>query len=402
MRILVVSDLFPPVAFGGYDLECAALVERLRDHHDVVVLTSDLRRDHAPADPGVLRVLPFLGAGRRRAVVGAPSAAVRAAQTTRRVVEDVRPELVYVSSGLAIPQAAIAIAGSSGAPLVCRFSELWFAGTFLSGDRFLRHLRGGESGARAAWGAVARAVNRHPALRLVARPHLPAAISWASEALRQAAGTPPCLEPTLERVIHPATERNVYFAKLERRPAPTTAIAYVGRVTTAKGAEVACRALCALRDRHGVRARLIFAGHCALPMRRRLLELARGLDLDGDVVLAGALDRDALGAVLACAHAIVVPTVAFEAFSLVCVEAALARAPVVASRIGGIPEVLTDGDHALLFTTGDPEACATALATTLSDGAATAARVTRAFERAHRFTLDSYLDASEGLIADAV
>ena len=39
----MITDLFPPVAFGGYERTCAALVEGLRERHAVTVLTSDLR-----------------------------------------------------------------------------------------------------------------------------------------------------------------------------------------------------------------------------------------------------------------------------------------------------------------------------------------------------------------------
>jgi glycogen(starch) synthase len=179
-------------------------------------------------------------------------------------------------------------------------------------------------------------------------------------------------------------------------------IAFVGRVTVAKGAEVACRALAALRERHGVDARLVYAGAVDDQMRRRLERLAQRLGVGRAVELAGPLGVDELGALLARAHAVVIPTIDFEAFPLVAMEAALARAPIVASRVGGIPEALADGEHALLFTPGDAEACAAALAVTLGDAAATEARVRRAFRRARTFTLDHYLDASERLIADAV
>jgi glycosyltransferase involved in cell wall biosynthesis len=402
LRILVVSDLFPPVAFGGYELECAALVQRLRAHHEVVVLTSDLRRREVAPDPAIRRELPFIGGGRRRAALRAPAAAVLAAGTTRRLIADLRPDLVYISNGLVIPQAAIAVAAGAEARLVCRFSELWFAQNFLTGDRFLRHLApADEDPRRAAWGTVMRAVNRHPALRLAPRPHARGAISWASDALRQAAGPPAAVEPTLQRVIHPATSRNDQFAGLQRRPARRVTIAYVGRVTRAKGAEVACRSLAVLRERHGVDARLVYAGALVPAMRRRLTRLARRLGVDGQVELAGPLGAEALGALLAGAHAIVIPTIDFEAFPLASMEAALARVPIVASSVGGIPEALADGEHALLFPPGRADACAAALAATLGDPDATAARVARAFQRASGFTLDRYLDASEHLIADA-
>jgi glycosyltransferase involved in cell wall biosynthesis len=401
VRILVLSDLFPPVAFGGYELECAALVDRLRARHEVVVVTSRLRRRQTVPEPGILRDLPFSGGPRGRAAMRAPATAVLAARTTRRIVADVNPDLVYVSNALCIPQAAIAVAARTDTPLVCRFSELWFAQNFLTGDRFLRHLAADGHPRRAAWSAMARGVNRHPALRLAAQPRVRATISWASEALRRAAGPPAGVEPTLERVIHPATPRSASFAALEHRPAERPTVAYVGRVTLAKGAEVACRALAVLRQRHGVDARLVYAGPVAGAMRRRLSRLARELGVSGDVALAGPLADDALGVLLSGADAVVIPTVDFDAFPLASIEAAMARVPVVASRIGGIPEALADREHALLFAPGDAGACAAALAAALGDRDATAARVDRAFHRASCFTVDRYLDASERLIADA-
>jgi glycosyltransferase involved in cell wall biosynthesis len=401
LRILVLSDLFPPVAFGGYELECAALVHWLRARHDVVVLTSNLDRRDAPPEPGVCRDLPFVGGGRGRATLVAPAAAVAAARRTRRLLAAFGPDLVYVSNGLVIPQVAIAIAAGAGVPLVCRFSELWFAENFLTGDRFLRHLPADGDARAPAWGVGVRGVNHHPALRLAARPRVRATISWASEALRQAADPPVAVEPALERVIHPATARNEFFAGLERRPEGPVTIAYVGRVTVAKGAEVACRALAVLRERHRVAARLVFAGPVADPMRRRIERLAGRLGVRGAVDLLGPLGTDPLGSLLARADAVVIPTIYFEAFPLVSMEAALARVPVVASNLGGIPEGLADGEHALLFPPGQADACAQALADTLADREATEARVARAFRHASGYTLDHYLGASERLIADA-
>lgn len=399
MRILVVSDLFPPVAFGGYELECAALVARLRERHEVVVLTSDLRQVDTPPQAGVLRELPYMGGRRWRAALGAPFTAITAARHIRRLLEGFRPDAMYISNANAVPQTAIVIAAATGVPTVCRFSELWFARSFLSGDRFLRHLSPGERGVRGLWARVARLVNRHPALRLNPDLRFPAAVSWNSEALRRLAGVPPAIDPVVERVIYPATDRNAAFGRLERRPSPEPTVAYVGRVTSAKGAEVACRALSLLRRDHGVDARLVFAGDCRPQMRRRLSRLNRALGVEGFVALLGALDTEQLGALLATAHVVVVPSIEPEAFGLAAVEAALAGAPVVASNIGGIPEALADGEHALLFAPGDPAACARALANVLADPAATRLRVRAALERAKQFSLESYLDESEKLIA---
>jgi glycosyltransferase involved in cell wall biosynthesis len=57
MKILVVSNLYPPDMIGGYELGCRQAVEALRERgHEVRVLTSAFRR-HTPSDPMVRRRL---------------------------------------------------------------------------------------------------------------------------------------------------------------------------------------------------------------------------------------------------------------------------------------------------------------------------------------------------------
>src|SRR5919198_668383 len=90
MRILTVSNLFPPVVEGGYEARCAATVERLRHEHEVYVLTSTLRRDTCPPDRMILRELPFLGQG-KLATLRAPRASANAIEVMRRALTELRP-----------------------------------------------------------------------------------------------------------------------------------------------------------------------------------------------------------------------------------------------------------------------------------------------------------------------
>ena len=167
MRLLVITDLYPPIAFGGYERTCAELVDGLRERHEVTVLTSDLRRDAAPAPVGAAGAAPpGPGAARDPARAEGGGASGR----RRRALDELRPQLVYVSSCLTVPQAAPWTAVEAGVPIVYRLSELWFASALYRGDRFVGHLLPGQRGVRRAWSWVVRAVNRHPALRLDPTP----------------------------------------------------------------------------------------------------------------------------------------------------------------------------------------------------------------------------------------
>ena len=400
MRILVISDLYPPVAFGGYESETAALVDGLRERHDVLVLTSVRDRSSAPAAANVRRELPYVGP-RRREAFRAPVAAARAARVTRGAIAAFDPELVYVANSVAIPQSAPLVAASSGLPVVYRLSELFMASSLYSGDRFLRTLLPGQSGPHAALASVMRLTNRHPALRLDPSAPARAAISWASNSLREHVELPASIEPVLERTIHPATTQEAAFSALERSPSPQPTVIFLGRMTTAKGIEVAYRALARVREQHGIDAKLVLVGTATAEMRGRLDDLAAELGVTDAIDMRGHLDTDGLAAVLAEAGALVLPTVEWDVFPLVLIEAGLARVPIVAARIGGVPEAVTDGEHALLFEPGDVAACADAIAAVLRDPAAADERAARAHERMRELSVERYRRESERFILDA-
>src|SRR5439155_27163384 len=73
------------------------------------------------------------------------------------------------------------------------------------------------------------------------------------------------------------------------------------------------------------------------------------------VRMRGAMAHDRVADALASIDVLVVPSIWPENSPLVIQEAFLAGVPVVASRIGGIPEVVHDGRDGLLVQAGDPE-----------------------------------------------
>jgi glycosyltransferase involved in cell wall biosynthesis len=100
------------------------------------------------------------------------------------------------------------------------------------------------------------------------------------------------------------------------------------------------------------------------PTEPEIKRLAADLDLDGSVVFAGY--RSDAPRLTASADVFVLPS-EHEGLPVALLEAmALGRA-VVATNVGGIPEVVRDGADAVLVGPRDPEALASAIATLLND-----------------------------------
>jgi|GEM_PF-780082 glycosyltransferase involved in cell wall biosynthesis len=423
VRILIVSALYPPVAFGGYEVECSAVAEHLSATHSVLVLTSD-RHGGAIAESvgtgvdaegaGATARVEGAGTGTQpqlwrelapltpdwRGALRAPRASLRAVASARRALAW-QPDLIYVWNGSSIAQACLRVLADSEVPLAFRVCEHWFGGIFLN-DQFMRELIPSRRGpARALWAAGCRAVNALPRLRLSPAAPLRTAISWNSEAIRQMVDAPGFIEPVLERVGHSVPRYGELYAQLAREPAPQPEILYLGRVTPYKGVAVAIEALALLLSEHRIAARLVVVGPEDARYGVEMRALAERLGVAGAIDWRGQAPPERAAAALARAHALIVPSLWQEPFPLVTIEGAFARVPLVASDVGGISEGMHDGEHALLFPRGDAAAAAAALARTLTETDETHARAARALQRAQAFRLGPYLQEQERFVLDA-
>ena len=126
-----------------------------------------------------------------------------------------------------------------------------------------------------------------------------------------------------------------------------------GRAQPYKGIQIAIEAAALLR---GDGVHLAYAGDGEyLPALREMAE-TRGLT---NVHFLG--HRSDVAALLGGATVAVVPSLWAEAFGLTVVEAMAAGVPLVASRTGGIPELVEDGKTGILVPPGDVRALADAI-----------------------------------------
>jgi glycogen(starch) synthase len=168
----------------------------------------------------------------------------------------------------------------------------------------------------------------------------------------------------------------------------------LGRLTSEKGFDTAVASFARVVG-HIPRARLIIAGDG--PERPSLERMVRTLGLEAAVEFSGWIPPDRVPALMNDVTLVLVPS-RYEAFGLTALEAAQMARPVVATRVGGLPEVVVDGKTGLLVEPDDPTALAQSIVTLLRDRERADRFGQAARERAqHVFSLERCVDAYESL-----
>ena len=138
-------------------------------------------------------------------------------------------------------------------------------------------------------------------------------------------------------------------------------VGFAGRLMAAKALDVGLEALARVPD-----VALVVVGDG--PDRARLEGRTRELGLDSRVRFLGARSRDDVIRMLYAVDAAVLPS-RWENFPHLVVEALAVGTPVIASAVGGVPELVRDGENGLLVPAGDVEALASAIRRLLEDEA---------------------------------
>ncbi len=160
-------------------------------------------------------------------------------------------------------------------------------------------------------------------------------------------------------VIHPGVDLHKFTADGTPRGESTLRLLYVGRVIQQKGVHVLVEAVRIL-GQQGIPVQLTVVGGThpwERKYRAKLLRQARGLP----VHFVGFVAPEHLPEYFRDADLLVCPSQRNEAFGMVNVEALGAGLPVVASRQGGIPEIIDDSCGVLVQHFTRPAAFATTL-----------------------------------------
>jgi glycosyltransferase involved in cell wall biosynthesis len=357
-RVLLLAETYHPV-LGGGEKHTRSLARGLVEKGlRVQVITRRSSDDLPPVedDFGVTihRVGPS-GVGRGKKFAMVPSAFTLA----RRLAADSDVLMNGGTRVLAVPARLSVV--SSGCVLVLR-----------------PELNGELDGTLALWGRqpsnMERAVVRTLARArngLLSGAGAVVAISQAISREAQASGFPASKVHVIPHGIDMVTHRPATGAEKQARratlglPADGIVITYTGRLIRGKGIDTLFVALRALADVNGVHLVLVGSGSGqVISIEDELRQQAKGEGLQGRVTFTGRVD-DVVGC-LQASDIFAFPTFD-ESLGMSLVEAQACGLPAVASRTGGVPDVVEHDVTGLLIPPGDADALASGLRRLIQD-----------------------------------
>jgi glycosyltransferase involved in cell wall biosynthesis len=394
MKILLVSPHFPPSRIGGVEFYTKRLADYLHaggDSPEVVCAeridagTSGLEAVLDTASGYPVHRLSF-NLSTEADPFKASYHSARIEEWTQRLVDQTRPDVLHLHSGYLLGGSVLSAARQRNIPTVVTLHDFWFVCariTLLHPDN--ARCSGPDSPAKCAWclgteqrrfrlpdGATGGRLGRMM-IKALQYPRVASAIGWAdairavsdrNRVLRDAlmhanlvlapsrflrdlivqSGLPP------ERVVISRYGIDVPVPK-PRIPAqePGLRIGYLGQLAPHKGVGVLVEALRYLPAAPlDVRIYGDPGSHAGYAAKLR--------SLTGDdprITFRGPYQHERVYDLLAELDAIVVPSVWYENSPFVIQEAQAAHVPVLASRLGGMRELVTDEADGLLFEPGD-------------------------------------------------
>jgi glycosyltransferase involved in cell wall biosynthesis len=132
-------------------------------------------------------------------------------------------------------------------------------------------------------------------------------------------------------------------------------VAYVGEFSERKGVHVLFKAIAAIQEP----VILLLYGKGEKEYERRLHELAESLGIDHKVMFMG-FDPEAASK-MSDIDVLVLPSIAYESFGMVLLEAMMQKKPAIVTDVGGMKEVVVDGDTGFVVSSNDPKSLSDAL-----------------------------------------
>jgi len=368
MRILVVTNLYPPHYQGGYEVRCAQVAEALRaSGHDVCVLTST----HG------LPLSRWGGLQRRTDLVNGIAVHRRLSQCVyppqpphrpwtlfqafreladlkefTHLVETFRPDIINWWSMWGLSKTLLPLPPVWGIPDVHWVEHYWMIEDYGRGSvdpsLFWARLWDGEWGPRALrpllrlmgrWWEWRTARRGWPTRALPNRPRHVCFVSEHLRALHRAAG----LEFPASEVIHGGVPPEAFYqaASPHRRDSARLRVVYAGQITHDRGLHTVIEALGQVAPDIRDQMVLSVVGAGSAEYLEHIKTRVEELRLGNCVAFHGKMPHEQMPRVYKTNDVLIFPSIRDEGLPLTMVEAMLAGCAVVTTGSGGAMEVAT-------------------------------------------------------------
>ena len=338
MRILMLTDYFPPHSGGGVEVVVDQLSHGMVERgHQVSVLTLRTRGGKRREATGNLTIsrLPAIDL---TGLIGVQLVvSLHAIPALISELRTFKPDLIHVHN--------LFFRNSEAAAVIARFNSTPLLLTMHLGD-----MGGGFTAVKALTTLYEKTVGRC-IVRSADR------ITGVSAAVASHAGVLGA-SSSLVQVIPNGVDTSIFYPS-ESVPDTPTVLA-VGRLVPNKGMDTLIKAVPEVLARVQ-EAKFVIAG--AGPMDSSLRKLTESLGVGDSVEFLG--HRSDVPDLLRGATVFARPST-LEGMPLTVLEAMATGLPVIATRVGGTPELITDGENGFLIPVGDSHALAEAILDVLS------------------------------------
>lgn len=385
MRILIISNLYPPNVIGGYERLCFEVTAGLAAlGHEMTVLTSRFGGKLAeyPAQR-IIRDLDLLtGEDIYTPFPGGPEDRARINQsnleTLDRVLEEVQPDVVFSWNLFFLDGSMLNHLERSRFRTVVMLTDNWLLvmrnGAFVA-DFFRDYVHGPQVFVASPEPVFSQPARPRSFLRrlkdglLGRQPSAPMAAPVAADTRLEAIFGAAFMRDLYAaggsrfsryRIIHNGVKQKAYAGAtiIDRSKLVTPGtlrLLFAGRLVDLKGAHTTVAAL-SLLDPAAIgveRIELTILGDAQdAAYMAQLNSAISESPRNADIILRPAVPEEALFALFSEHDIYLFPSL-YEPFSLTLIHALACGIPTVASRTGGNPEIVADGESGLLFRKGD-------------------------------------------------
>lgn len=350
MKILFISNLYPPHYVGGYEQLCMDVADGLMTRgHECHVLTSTYGVGKRPLEGHVYRLLELEGDfnGNRHSFLLLDKIRLSNEAILAEMIKTVAPEIIFVWNMRRFSRSLLFFAEKLHTKVVYYVTDNWLLDQYRPTRQNLR-----------------KYIQSYR--NLLGRPKLHHVICSSEHMKHEMIENRIPLDHAF--VIHNGVDLEPYLNIQRKEVQSDLRILYAGRLVSEKGAHTLLQAFISLVEKpDAAKLHLTIVGGGEESYIQELKAMSRQAGIEGIVSFTGNVSREELVGYFASHDIFVFPSIWQEPFSLTLIMALASEIPVVGTLTGGSKEILRDMHNCLAFEAGDSADLAVKLELLLGD-----------------------------------